>query len=537
MRLGIDFGTTHTVVALLDRGNYPVVAFEETGSALPSIAAAGPDGTLRYGAEAAEAAREPGWRLLRSFKRLLAGAGPLSSIEGVSVSDLLEGYFRHVRDQLLHASNAQARRGERLEAAVSVPANASNDQRFLTIDAFRRAGFEVPALLNEPSAAGFEYAHRFRGTLTSRREYVLVYDLGGGTFDCSLIHMAGRRNEVVTSGGVRRLGGDDIDEAILDLALAKAGLGEDLIERGDAAPRPPEPPALASGVDPAARAAAVRAALLEECRRQKENIGANTRRLVIDLEVVGRPPLVVPMDEVNEACGPLVERTIESAEEVMSDPRGEDDEPVGWNEVAGIYVVGGASGFPLVYRRLRERFGNHRVRRSPHPFAATAIGLACYLDSEAGYELADRLTRHFGVWREAEAGSEVSFDRIFPKDTPLPAPGQRPVEAVRRYRAAHNVGHFRFVECGRIRDGHPDGALTPWEEIRFPFEPELREADRLESVPVMRLGSGPEVEERYRCASDGTLEVTLSLPKEGFSRTYTIVRRAEDLTESRPIGR
>jgi molecular chaperone DnaK len=504
------------VVALVDRGNYPVLTFEEAGSALPSIAAVGSDRSLRYGVEAAEAAREPGWTLLRSFKRLLAEAGPLSAAEGIAVPELLEGYFRHVRDQVLHASNAQARRGDRLEAAVSVPANASNDQRFLTIDAFRRAGFEVQALLNEPSAAGFEYAHRFRSTLTSRREYVVIYDLGGGTFDCSLIHMAGRRNEVVTSGGVRRLGGDDLDEAILDLVLTKAGLREpDLIE----------PPA-------------VRAALLEECRQQKENIGANTRRLVIDLEVVGRPPLVVPMDEVNEACAPLVERTIESAEEVMRDPRGEDEMPVSWNDVAGVYVVGGASGFPLVYRRLRERFGNHRVRRSPHPFAATAIGLACYLDGEAGYELADRLTRHFGVWREAEAGSEVSFDRIFPKDTPLPAPGQMPVEAVRRYRAAHNVGHFRFVECGRIRDGHPDGALTPWEEIRFPFEPELRGADRLETVPVSRLGrSGPEVEERYRCASDGTLEVTLSLPREGFSRTYTIVRRAEVLSESRPTSR
>jgi molecular chaperone DnaK len=516
MRLGIDFGTTHTVVSLVDRGNYPVVHFEDTGDALPSIAALGPDGAIRFGGDAAEAAREPGWTILRSFKRLLAEAGPLTVVPAaggtVTVSQLLEAYFAHVRDQVLHASNAHVRRGERLEAAVSVPANASNDQRFLTLDAFRRAGFEVQALLNEPSAAGFEYAHRFRSTLTSRREYVVVYDLGGGTFDCSLIHMAGRRNEVVTSGGVRRLGGDDLDEAILDLVLAKAGL------------RAPD--------------AQARAALLEECRRQKENIGPNSRRLVVDLEVAGRPPVVVPMDEVNEACAPLVERTIESAEEVMRDPRGEDDESVSWNDVAGVYVVGGASGFPLVYRRLRERFGNHRVRRSPHPFAATAIGLACYLDGEAGYELADRLTRHFGVWREAEAGSEVSFDRIFPKDTLLPAPGQTPVEAVRRYRAAHNVGHFRFVECGRMRDGHPDGALTPWEEIRFPFEPELRGADRLDAVPVARLGpSGPEVEERYRCASDGTLEVTLSIPKEGFSRTYTIVRRAEVMTEDRPAGR
>src|SRR5207248_9704273 len=96
-----------------------------------------------------------------------------------------------------------------------VPANAPSAQRILTVDAFRRAGFDVVALLNEPSAAGFEYAHRFRETVTSKREYVLVYDLGGGTFDASLIKMEGRANEVVTSSGVAWLGGDDFDEAIL----------------------------------------------------------------------------------------------------------------------------------------------------------------------------------------------------------------------------------------------------------------------------------------------------------------------------------
>src|SRR5437016_14173820 len=79
MRLGIDFGTTHTVVAAVDRGNYPVVSFEHADF-VPSLAAAGEDGTLRFGAQAAAVAHDPAWTVLRSFKRLLNDAGPGSEV-------------------------------------------------------------------------------------------------------------------------------------------------------------------------------------------------------------------------------------------------------------------------------------------------------------------------------------------------------------------------------------------------------------------------------------------------------------------------
>jgi molecular chaperone DnaK (HSP70) len=217
---------------------------------------------------------------------------------------------------------------------------------------------------------------------------------------------------------------------------------------------------------------------------------------------------------------------MDALEEVMRDPRREEAQEVGWNELAGLYVVGGASSFPLVYRLLRERFGQHRVRRSPHPFAATAIGLANFLDEGAGYELADCLTRHFGVWREAEEGRGVSFDPIFRKDTRLPRFGEAPLSAVRRYRAAHNLGHYRYVECGRLRDGRPDGDVTPWDEFRFAFDPRLRPVDALDRVEVQRLESGgPEVEERYTCSSSGLFEVTLAVLDDGYQQTFRLARR------------
>src|SRR5262249_60077034 len=92
------------------------------------------------------------------------------------------------------------------------PANANSNQRFLTLEAFRRAGFQVRGLLNEPSAAGIEYAHHaHRAGPSARRELVVVYDLGGGTFDASVISMAARRHEVVRRAGIAQLGGGDCD--------------------------------------------------------------------------------------------------------------------------------------------------------------------------------------------------------------------------------------------------------------------------------------------------------------------------------------
>jgi molecular chaperone DnaK len=502
MRVGIDFGTTHTVVAVVDRGNYPVASFEGI-DAWPSVIAANDAGDLRFGLDAAALGREPGWAVLRSFKRLLNNAGPRTMVDlagrSYRLADLFVGFLAQLKRDLQERSNVDLSPGERIQAAISVPANASSAQRFLTLDAFALAGFDVVALLNEPSAAGFEYAHRYRSTITAKREYVLIYDLGGGTFDASLLKMTGRLNEVVTSEGIQRLGGDDFDEAILQLVCTCAKL-----------PR----------LD-----AAARELLLEECAARKEAVGPNTRRFLVDLDAVGEPPFSCPVDDVYAVCAPLVDKTAAVLSRVLADAAGD---KVDWSEVAGIYVVGGAGSFPLVARKLRtvldEKFGEKRVKRSPHPFAATAIGLAVFLDKEAGFALSDRLSRHFGVFREAQAGEDVSFDPIVCKGMQLPAEGQPPLVVTRRYRAAHNIGHFRFVECSRLRDGHPDGDLTPYDPVFFPFDPDLHDAADLGRRPVDRRDDGPDVEERYVVTPGGAVEVTLTTRPDRLTRTFRLTR-------------
>ncbi len=509
MYLGIDFGTTRTVVACADRGNYPVVTFRDgEGDPVewfPSVAAARA-GEIRYGFDALGVSSEPGWTLLRSFKRVLASprgtSDPAITIGDttVAVDALLTGFLSALRAALVSRSNLpRGARRDDLVAVVATPASAHGVQRFLTLDAFRRAGFTVKGLLNEPSAAGFEYTHRHRSTLTSRREHVIVYDLGGGTFDASLVRMSGRDHVVVLTAGDHAVGGDDFDAVLASQALAAAGIAE-----GSLPPR-------------------AHAALLEHCREVKERINPSTKRVVVDLSAaVGagvEADVTISVADYFDACVPLVSRTLAAMAPVLasSDP----DEALA--EVAGVYVVGGASALPIVSRMLRETFGR-RVHRSLHPSAAVAIGLAIACDPKAGFGLRDRLSRHFGVFRETMAGLDVVFDVLLDRDAEVPKAGAPAHARTRTYRAAHNVGRYRFAECDALGPaGVPLGHVTAYRDVLFPFDRALRAEANLASVPVRRLGAdGPLIAEEYAVTSDGLVHVTITDVDTGFARVYDV---------------
>jgi molecular chaperone DnaK (HSP70) len=107
--------------------------------------------------------------------------------------------------------NLNIDRNTPLDVMVAVPANANSNQRFITLEAFRQAGFNVLGAMNEPSAAAVEFLHRYLKNLGPRspKRYVLVYDLGGGTFDTSVIGIAGKGHDVIANEGIKQLGGDD----------------------------------------------------------------------------------------------------------------------------------------------------------------------------------------------------------------------------------------------------------------------------------------------------------------------------------------
>jgi molecular chaperone DnaK (HSP70) len=527
VQLGIDLGTTRTVVAASDRGNYPVISFAtpagEMVDHLPTISA-DRDGELVHGHEAVIAARD-GHPALRSWKRLLVGHGPDHRVtigsQSLTLLELTTSFARHLGAALLEDANLPAPCTELPAAVVSVPANAHSAQRFITLEAFRGAGFPVRGMLNEPSAGAIEFAHRYRREINSKRQHVAVYDLGGGTFDAARVRIADGGHQVMATSGIQRLGGDDFDAALLELVLERCAAAHDgLAPRDDHEYQ----------------------ALLDECRDAKEQIVPATKRIVLELDAFGdrapSEPLVLKVADFYQRLEPLVARTVLALAEVLA-PHGEHDDiapdAVTANGsipddaaalqalasdggVAGVYVVGGASGLPAVPRALRERFGR-RLHRSSYPSASTAIGLAIAADDERDATVGERFTRHFGVFREREGGREVVFDPIFPEGTPMPGPDAPPLVATRSYRAAHNVGHFRFVECSQLSDaGEPAGDISPHGALYFPFASTVRDAT-LERVPIARLGdAGPTIEERYEVDAAGVVAVTIRNLDDGYQR-------------------
>ncbi len=500
MRLGIDFGTTRTIVAWADRGNYPVVMFADHNGDprdhVPSVVTWDGD-RLVFGYPAIRLSQSTGVPLVRSFKRHLANPAvtPMDVVDvggrPYGLLDLLVEFAAYVREALLTSSNVRDAFDDpnRVDAVIAVPAHAHGAQRFMTLEAFRRAGFGVVSLLNEPSAAGFEYTHRQGRTLNSKRTRVLVYDLGGGTFDASLVRVDGTNHDVLGSVGVNRLGGDDFDEVLALSALDSAGKDRESLT-----------PTQWS-------------VLLDQCRDAKEGLSPQTKRVAIDID--GKAADVLVEDFYDNAAW-LVQQSVSAMAPLVV---GLNDEQ-GSADVAGIYLVGGASGLPLVPRILRSQFGR-RVHRSPHPAASTAIGLAIAGDDTAAYSLTDRLSRGFGVFRERDFGQEVSFDQLLSPDERV-SPTGTSSGLTRTYRAAHNVGWFRFVEYTEADEaGQPVGDLAPFGELMFPFDPALQGTD-LTGVPIERTQTGPLVQETYSVDPHGIVHVTIADLDTGFTQSLAL---------------
>ncbi|MGQ9916715.1 MAG: Hsp70 family protein, partial [Bryobacteraceae bacterium] len=297
MRLGIDFGTTRIVAAAADRGNFPVVAFECPDGAArewapPLIAVH--NGKRLYGWDAWAAQGAAGTTILRSIKRVLSCSGPETLVElggqTVRLATLLEELLSWLRHALLDRSSLPRRGADSLEVLLGVPANANSNQRFLTTESFRAAGFRVLGLLNEPSAASIEFSHRLTSDGLSAPCRILVYDLGGGTFDASLVYRDGEVYVVEATESIPTLGGDDFDDVLASLALELAGLAAERDSLSQAE----------------------EFLLLEECREKKESLHPNTRRLMIDLDRVrpGWPVIAVPVSDFYDQLSPLVEETL-----------------------------------------------------------------------------------------------------------------------------------------------------------------------------------------------------------------------------------
>ena len=362
--IGIDLGTTNSLVAYVDERNRPgVLPVDEGRPLLPSAVHYGADGAVEVGASAKRRAPERPLDTVLSVKRFM-GRGP-SDVhaddrgiyrfdEGGAVVKLaVAGGTRAVTPIEVSAEILRVLKRRAQEAlggppggcVVTVPAYFDDAQRQATKDAGRLAGLDVLRLLNEPTAAALAYGldKRMQGTFA-------VYDLGGGTFDVSLLRLEEGVFEVLSTGGDTHLGGDDFDRIVARKLLAE-GLE----------PRTSDP-------SPAVLRGAVAAA-----QRIRETLSSeDTVEAEVDLPEGFRLRVRLGRAELEALILPIVERTTGPCRDALRD--------AGAPKVDGIVLVGGATRTPLVRRHVKALFGQEPLT-DLDPDTVVALGAAVQADA------------------------------------------------------------------------------------------------------------------------------------------------------------
>jgi molecular chaperone DnaK (HSP70) len=523
-RLGVDFGTTNTVVVCSDRGRYPVVP-HATDTAIgrvvndvfPSLIAWEREtGGFICGWEAERVLAQPHaderYAEIRSIKRLLrdyAGAGRFGDQlkpGGFDMSEVLQAFAAALRESVRRSGLFDP--SEPLETVLTWPANANGAQRYVTRQCFKAAGFEVIGTLNEPTAAAIEFADRIvHGNRSAARRIsasVAIFDFGGGTFDCSVVKIAGREFTVVDAAGIEELGGDDLDVELAKMFAEKMRVELRALPRLD------------------------RERLLRHARQQKESIASGAvRSLTFVPSDVGMSAstCTVPVAKYYDRVRPLVARAVEVLSALVTGAAVR-SAGIDADSLDAIYLVGGSSKLPLISDMIKGRFPQARLVMSDKPFTATAMGAA--IQSSNQLTLNDILSRHFGVLRLADHGVREYFDPIFRAGTRLPPTGSEPLERTVRYTPRHNIGHLRYFECAGVdQQGRPAAGARAWSDVFFPYDPAIPIEGHLSSSDVATREdlSGEEVRETYACDSDGVITVRVTRASDGASRSYEIFRR------------
>jgi molecular chaperone DnaK len=348
--LGIDLGTTNSAVGVVDSG-FPILLANEDGRRMtPSAVWCGVDGAVEVGERALRRrAAEPG-RVVTSIKRLIGrrvgemdGDFPLPVTGAAGGTPQVlgrtpEAWSAEILKELKRIAEWRMETAIH-KAVITVPAYFNDGQRAATKRAGELAGLEVVRILNEPTAAALAYGLDKLG----ERSRVAVYDLGGGTFDLSILELQEGAFQVVATHGDTRLGGDDLDGLLLDDVLRRAGV---------------------EGVDGLAR---VR--LMAEAERVK-------RVLSEAEETVFRAPfydgarsleVVVGRDALERIAAPWIGRTLRHCRQALADAA------LGVDALDAVVLVGGSTRIPAVRRAVAEFFGRE-PDVSQHPDEAVALG-------------------------------------------------------------------------------------------------------------------------------------------------------------------
>jgi molecular chaperone DnaK len=410
--IGIDLGTTNACVAHV-RSRIPKVVPTDRGSLiLPTVVALSERGDVLVGGVAKDQLVTNPKHTIYGAKRLIGrkwNSKVVQELRNYYSYDIVEGPGGeaavllggkvHTLPEisamvLAHIKKiAEAFLQKKIdEAIISVPAYYSDAQRQAVRQAGKLAGFEVKRIVNEPTAAALAY-----GFSRGLDQKVLVYDLGGGTFDVSVLQLSGNVFEVLATGGDTFLGGVDFDNRIIDYVL------EDFWRQHkiDLA----QSPMAMQRVKKGAEAAKIDLSLIPN--------------VAIDLPYIeekkGRPldvRMQLSRQQLNELTADLVDRTFELCDQVLAQRN------IAPGQIDEIILVGGQSRMPLVQQKIQEHFGKP-PRKGVHPDECVALGAALLgdsLDSIDSVTLVDVLSMPIGI-----ATPTNHFRKILDKNQTIPS--------------------------------------------------------------------------------------------------------------------
>ena len=486
--VGIDLGTTFSVVAHLDQAGRPWTIVNAEGDTItPSVVLFEDGGERIVGKEAVKAATSQPDRVARFAKREMGNAAYSRPILG-------ESYPPEAIQALILAKlkrDAEERVGPFTKAVVTVPAYFNEPRRRATFDAGRLAGLDVLDIINEPTAAALAYGVQqgFLGPRGESRqaETVLVYDLGGGTFDVTLMAIDGRDFRALASAGDVHLGGVDWDRRIVQW----------IAEEFKAQHR---------GLDPRDHPAGM-ARLLTEAEDAKRALSAR-ERVTIAFEHAGQSVrLTLGRDHFERMTLDFLERTRFTTARVVREAN------VDWADVTRVLLVGGSTRMPMVARMLEQESGR-KPDRSLAADEAVAHGAAIYAGLLLAHEAASlrevrvrNVTSHALGVLAIEPGTGMPRTRVLiPANTPLPAAARG---RFRTHRPGQASVAIRVVEGGDASGN---------------------DATRLGTCVVRDLPpglpAGTPVEVEFRYAANSVLDVDARLPGQDRSASLSMDRAA-----------
>ena len=343
--IGIDLGTTNSCVAVIEGGEAVVIPNAEGARTTPSVVAFKKDGERIVGRVAKQQAVSNPERTISSIKREM-GTGHTVTIDGKAFTP------QEISAMILSKlkADAEAYLGDKVtEAVITVPAYFTDAQRQATKDAGKIAGLDVKRIINEPTAAALAY-----GIDKGNEQKVMVYDLGGGTFDVSIIEMGDGVQEVLATAGNNRLGGDDFDQKIIDWMVAEFKKE--------------------SGIDLSADKMALQR-LREAAEKAKIELSGSTTSninlpfITADASGPKHLDLTLSRAKFNELTSSLVDATMGPVRQALS------DSGLSKNDINKVLLVGGSTRIPAVQEAIKDFMGQEPFK-GINPDECVAMGAA-----------------------------------------------------------------------------------------------------------------------------------------------------------------